>query len=257
MERFSKNKKFLFVAAGILVVGLAFLLPDLANAQGMPKITLGVDQANNPEDVSTTLQILLLMTILALAPAILILMTSFTRIIVVFFFVRQALGTNQMPPNQLLIGLALFLTFFIMSPVLNSINKNALQPYMEEEISQKEAFQNAMEPLREFMIEQTAKVDLGLFMKISKMDKPNTVEDVPNSVLIPSFVISELRTAFQIGFVLYIPFLVIDMVVAGVLMSMGMMMLPPVMISLPFKILLFILVDGWNLLVGSVVNGFF
>lgn len=257
MERFSKNKKFLFVAAGILVVGLAFLLPDLANAQGMPKITLGVDQANNPEDVSTTLQILLLMTILALAPAILILMTSFTRIIVVFFFVRQALGTNQMPPNQLLIGLALFLTFFIMSPVLNSINKNALRPYMEEEISQKEAFQNAMEPLREFMIEQTAKVDLGLFMKISKMDKPNTVEDVPNSVLIPSFVISELRTAFQIGFVLYIPFLVIDMVVAGVLMSMGMMMLPPVMISLPFKILLFILVDGWNLLVGSVVNGFF
>ena len=255
MPRLTQQRVFLCIVP-LLVIGLVTVLPDIANAQGIPKITLGLDQANNPEDVSTTLQILLLMTVLALAPAILILMTSFTRIIVVFFFVRQALGTNQMPPNQLLIGLALFLTFFIMSPVLNSINENALRPYMDEEISQKEAFQNAMEPLREFMVKQTAEVDLGLFMKISQINKPNTIQDVPNSVLIPSFVISELRTAFQIGFVLYIPFLVIDMVVAGVLMSMGMMMLPPVMISLPFKILLFILVDGWNLLVGSVVNGF-
>jgi len=256
VKRTPRNR-FLLAAASLLAVASVMFLPDILNAQGLPKITLGLDQANNPEDVSTTLQILLLMTVVALAPAILILMTSFTRIIVVFFFVRQALGTNQMPPNQLLIGLALFLTFFIMSPVLNSINENALQPYMDEEISQQEAFQSAMEPLRKFMVKHTAETDLGLFMKISQMNKPNTIQDVPNSVLIPSFIISELRTAFQIGFVLYIPFLVIDMVVAGVLMSMGMMMLPPVMISLPFKILLFILVDGWNLLVGSVVKGFF
>ncbi|MCF7802853.1 MAG: flagellar type III secretion system pore protein FliP [Candidatus Marinimicrobia bacterium] len=258
MKRGTKKRLLTWGAiAGLLVVIFTLLPAEILQAQGIPKITLGVDQANNPEDVSTTLQILLMMTVLALAPAILILMTSFTRIIVVFFFVRQALGTNQMPPNQLLIGLALFLTFFIMSPVLNKMNTSALQPYMQEEITQQEAFANAMEPLREFMVEQTDEKDLGLFMKISQSNKPNTIDDVSNSVLIPSFVISELRTAFQIGFVLYIPFLVIDMVVAGVLMSMGMMMLPPVMISLPFKILLFILVDGWNLLVGSVVNGFF
>ena len=242
----------------IIVLVVCVLLPAIsANAQGLPKITLGLDQTENPEDISTTLQILLLMTVLTLAPAILILMTSFTRIIVVFFFVRQALGTNQMPPNQLLIGLALFLTFFIMGPTLQQMNEEALQPYMSQEITQQEAFQEAMEPLRGFMAEQTREEDLGLFMKISDMSKPENFSEVPNSVLIPSFVISELRTAFQIGFVLYIPFLVIDMVVAGVLMSMGMMMLPPVMISLPFKILLFILVDGWNLLVGSVVQGFF
>ena len=245
-----------WIIASVIVLLLLGAVSHI-QAQGIPKVTLGIDQSQNPEDMSTTLQVLLIMTVLALAPAILILMTSFTRIIVVFFFVRQALGTNQMPPNQLLIGLALFLTFFIMSPALNQINETALQPYMEEEISQEDAFGKAMKPLREFMLEQTREEDLGVFLKISDQPKPETVEDVPNSVLIPSFVISELRTAFQIGFVLYVPFLIIDMVVAGVLMSMGMMMLPPVMISLPFKILLFILVDGWNLLVGSVVNGFF
>lgn len=245
---------------GVILTGILLLVIGVSshlNAQGIPKITLGVDQTSDPGDMSTTLQILLLMTVLALAPAILILMTSFTRIIVVFFFVRQALGTNQMPPNQLLIGLALFLTFFIMSPVFNNINQNALKPYMDKEISQKEAFDKAMKPLRKFMVKQTREEDLGIFLKISNQNKPQNIDDVPNSVVIPSFVISELRTAFQIGFVLYIPFLIIDMVVAGVLMSMGMMMLPPVMISLPFKILLFILVDGWNLLVGSVVKGFF
>lgn len=243
------------IAAGaaILLIGLA----THVHAQGIPKITLGLDQGSSPEDMSTTLQILLIMTVLALAPAILILMTSFTRIIVVFFFVRQALGTNQMPPNQLLIGLALFLTFFIMSPALNQINDTALKPYMDEQISQDVAFKRAMKPLRQFMVKQTREEDMGIFLKISNQPKPKSIDDVPNSVLIPSFVISELRTAFQIGFVLYIPFLIIDMVVAGVLMSMGMMMLPPIMISLPFKILLFILVDGWNLLVESVVKGFF
>jgi len=245
---------------GLIILGVLLLVIGISShihAQGIPKITLGVDQSTDPGDMSTTLQILLLMTVLALAPAILILMTSFTRIIVVFFFVRQALGTNQMPPNQLLIGLALFLTFFIMNPVFNNINQNALKPYMDKTISQKEAFDKAMKPLRKFMVKQTREEDLGIFLKISNQGKPQNIDDVPNSVLIPSFVISELRTAFQIGFVLYIPFLIIDMVVAGVLMSMGMMMLPPVMISLPFKILLFILVDGWNLLVGSVVKGFF
>lgn len=247
------KRGLIFTGILLLVVGISSHL----HAQGIPKITLGVDQSSDPGDMSTTLQILLLMTVLALAPAILILMTSFTRIIVVFFFVRQALGTNQMPPNQLLIGLALFLTFFIMSPVFNNINQNALKPYMDKEISQKEAFDKAMKPLRKFMVKQTREEDMGIFLKISDQNKPQNIDDVPNSVLIPSFVISELRTAFQIGFVLYIPFLIIDMVVAGVLMSMGMMMLPPVMISLPFKILLFILVDGWNLLVGSVVKGFF
>ncbi len=256
MTKLSKSSlvRALFFASIILfIMGIASHL----HAQGIPKITLGVDQSSDPGDMSTTLQILLLMTVLALAPAILILMTSFTRIIVVFFFVRQALGTNQMPPNQLLIGLALFLTFFIMTPVFNNINKNALQPYMKKEITQKQAFTRAMKPLRKFMVKQTREEDIGLFLKISNRSKPQNIDEVPNSVIIPSFVISELRTAFQIGFVLYIPFLIIDMVVAGVLMSMGMMMLPPVMISLPFKILLFILVDGWNLLVGSVVKGFF
>jgi len=246
-----------YIVAVLLVVLLVGMIPARsASAQNVPQITVGIDQSDNPEDISVTLQILLIMTVLALAPSILILMTSFTRIIVVLYFARQALGTNQMPPNQLLIGLALFLTFFIMGPVLQDIHENALLPYINEEITQREAFDTAMGSLRGFMSTQTKEEDLGIFMQISQIQKPQNMDEVPNSVLIPSFVISELRTAFQIGFVLFIPFLIIDMVVAGVLMSMGMMMLPPVMISLPFKILLFVLVDGWNLLVGSIVNGF-
>jgi len=246
-----------FVVAIVLLVLLAGMLPGgEVHAQSVPKITIGLDRAQKPEDISVTLQILLIMTVLALAPSILILMTSFTRIIVVLYFARQALGTNQMPPNQLLIGLALFLTFFIMHPVLQDIHEHALVPYLNEEITQKEAFDTAMHSLRQFMASQTKEEDLTIFMQISQMQKPQNMEEVPTSVLIPSFVIGELRIAFQIGFVLFIPFLIIDMVVAGVLMSMGMMMLPPVMISLPFKILLFVLVDGWGLLVGSIVNGF-
>lgn len=245
------------MAACLFAVVLLILPKDALQAQSVPRISIGVDQSSKPEDIAVSLQILLIMTVLALAPAILILMTSFTRIIVVLYFTRQALGTNQMPPNQLLIGLALFLTFFIMKPALEQIHEEAFLPYISEEITQKQAFDQAMIPIRDFMVKQTKAEDLGIFMKISRMQKPANIDEVPNSVLIPSFVISELRTAFQIGFVLYIPFLVIDMVIAGVLMSMGMMMLPPVMISLPFKILLFVLVDGWNLLVGSVVNGFF
>lgn len=245
------------VIGSMLMVMMGGLVPGGAvHAQSVPKITIGLDRSQKPEDISVTLQILLIMTVLALAPSILIMMTSFTRIVVVLYFARQAIGTNQMPPNQLLIGLALFLTFFIMHPVLKDIHEQALVPYLNEEITQKEAFNNAMHSLRQFMASQTKEEDLAIFMKISQMPKPQNMDEVPTSVLIPSFVIEELRTAFQIGFVLFIPFLIIDMVVAGVLMSMGMMMLPPVMISLPFKILLFVLVDGWSLLVGSIVNGF-
>ena len=182
-------------------------------------------------------------------------MTSFTRIIVVFHFLRQALGTQQMPPNQLLLGLALFLTMFIMAPVWTDVNENALQPYLNKEMNYKDALEKGMEPLRNFMFAQTREKDLALFLKISKAPKPANIREVPNKVLIPSFIISELRKGFQIGFILYIPLLVLDLVVASVLMSMGMMMLPPVMISLPFKILLFVLVDGWNLVIGSLMAG--
>ena len=202
------------------------------------------------------LQILFLMTVLSLAPAILVMMTSFTRLAVVFSMLRQALGTQQMPPNQILIGLALLLTFFLMTPVYQRIQTEALQPYLAEEISQEVALQKAMDPVREFMFKQTRKKDLSLFLKISQSTKPQTLEEIPTTVLISSFVISELKTAFEIGFLIYIPFLVIDMVVASVLLSMGMMMLPPFMISLPFKLMLFVLVDGWNLLVGSMVKSF-
>jgi len=189
-------------------------------------------------------------------PAILILMTSFTRLAVVFTFLRQAVGTQQTPSNQIIAGLALFLTFFIMMPVWQQINNNALQPYLHEEISQGDAFKEAMNPIRKFMFRQTRQKDLSLFVNMAKMDRPKNKDDIPTSVLIPAFVISELKTAFIIGFVLYVPFLVIDMVVASVLLSMGMMMLPPIMISLPFKLMLFVLVDGWNLIVGSMVKSF-
>lgn len=202
------------------------------------------------------LQILFLLTVLSLAPAIVVMMTSFTRLAVVFSMVRHALGTQQMPPNQILIGLALMLTFFIMSPVYEKINIEALKPYLAEEISQQDALKKALEPIREFMFKQTRKKDLSLFMSISKSNKPQNLDQIPTTVLVPSFVISELKTAFEIGFLIYIPFLVIDMVVASVLLSMGMMMLPPFMVSLPFKLMLFVLVDGWHLLVGSMVRSF-
>jgi flagellar biosynthesis protein FliP len=198
----------------------------------------------------------MVLTVLTLAPAIIILMTSFTRIIVVLSFLRQALGTQQMPPNQLLVGLALFLTLFIMSPFLTKINSEALQPFLENKINQEEALNKALVPIRGFMFNQTRDQDLSLFVKMSKAERPKTRADVPTTVLVPAFVLSELKTAFTIGFIIYLPFLVIDMVVASVLMAMGMMMLPPVVISLPFKIMLFVLVDGWALIVGSLVQSF-
>jgi flagellar biosynthetic protein FliP len=203
-----------------------------------------------------TLQILLFMTVLTLAPAIIIMVTSFIRIVVVFAFLRQAIGTNQMPPNQLLIGLALILTAFIMAPSIERINQTAIQPYMKAEINQQQAYDTGIKPIREFMLRQVREKDLALFVSLSHMPQPKTPDDIPTYVLIPGYVISELRIAFQIGFILYIPFLIIDMVVASVLMSMGMMMLPPIMISLPFKILLFVLVDGWYLIVKSLVESF-
>ncbi len=227
-------------------------------AQGMtlPTVNLGYKSVNDPKELVTNIKILLVLTILTLAPAILIMMTSFTRIIIVLSFVRQALGTQNMPPNQLLVGLALFITLFIMSPFLGQINRDAIQPFMNGTIKQEEATDKALAPIRRFMFNQTRDADLALFVDMSKMDKPKTRADVPTQVLVPAFIISELKTAFQIGFIIYLPFLVIDMIAASVLMAMGMMMLPPVIISLPFKIMLFVLVDGWSLIVGSLVKSF-
>jgi flagellar biosynthesis protein FliP len=222
----------------------------------LPTVNLGFKTTDNPNEVVNAIKIVLMMTVLTLAPAILIMMTGFTRIIIVLSFLRQALGTGQMPPNQLLVGLSLFLTFFIMRPAFDDINAKALRPYLAGKIGQEQAVDEALSPLRKFMFNQTRDSDLALFVRLSKMEKPKTLADVPTTVLVPAFVISELKTAFQIGFVIYLPFLVIDMVIASVLMAMGMMMLPPVVISLPFKIMLFVLVDGWTLLIGSMVQSF-
>lgn len=212
--------------------------------------------SDKPADVSNTITIILMVTILSLAPAIVVLMTSFTRIIIVLGFIRTSLATQQMPPNQVLVGLALFLTLFVMSPTLNEINQTALQPFLNNQISQTQALQEAAKPMKKFMYLQTRTKDLLLFMEYSKAEKPKTYEDISLTTLIPAFAISELKTAFQMGFMIFIPFLVIDMIVASVLMSMGMMMLPPVMISMPFKILLFILVDGWHLVIQSLLLSF-
>jgi flagellar biosynthetic protein FliP len=236
-----------------------FVIPALANAAPLvplPNINVEVGAATEPKDVALSLQILLTMTVLTLAPSILIMMTSFTRIIVVLSFLRSALATQQMPPNQVLVGMALFLTFFTMSPYLEQSNQNGLQPYLAGSITQEAAMTEVLKPMREFMFKQTRENDLALFVNLSEGVRPNSPEDVPTTTLIPSFIISELKTAFQIGFLIYIPFIVIDMVVASTLMSMGMMMLPPVMISLPFKLLLFILVDGWHLIILSLINSF-
>lgn len=209
-----------------------------------------------PENVSTSVKLMLLLTVLSIAPSILILMTSFTRIIIVLSFVRTALATQQMPPNQVLIGLAMFLSFFIMAPTFQEVNEQALTPLFNEEINLEQAYEKASVPFKEFMSAHTRQKDLALFLEYSKAEAPESVEDIPLTALVPAFAISEIKTAFQIGFMIFIPFLVIDMVVASVLMSMGMMMLPPVMISLPFKILLFVMVDGWYLVVKSLLQSF-
>ncbi len=217
---------------------------------------IDVFSGTDADSVSTSIRLLLLLTVLSLAPSILILMTSFTRILIVLSFVRTSLATQQMPPNQVLIGLALFMTFFIMAPTFQEINEEALQPLFEEELTLEEAYDSASVPIKEFMSKHTREKDLALFMNYAEIDRPETVQDIPLTTLVPAFAISELKTAFQMGFMIFVPFLVIDMAVASVLMSMGMMMLPPVMISLPFKILLFVLVDGWYLITHSLLDGF-
>lgn len=257
-----KNRKLLKIGLCIIVILLAIIVVETP-VQAQPesdedpiRLGLNIEGMDTPSGVVDGFEILLVFTILTLAPSILIMMTSFTRIIIVLSFIRNALGTQQMPPNQVLIGIALFLTFFIMSPIGTQINDNAVQPYIAGEISQEEAIDKAMEPLRDFMFRQTREKDLALFLNLSGADQPETLDEIPNHVLIPAFLISELKTAFQIGFLIYIPFIIVDMVVASTLMSMGMMMLPPVLISLPFKILLFVMVDGWSLVVKTLVTGF-
>ena len=239
----------------LLVLGASSYAMAQSNVT-VPSVNFSMKSTNNPQEIVSSIQILIMLTILTLAPAILILMTSFTRLIIVFSFLRQALGTQQMPPNQLLVGMSLFLTFFIMQPVFEKINTEALQPYVNGQMKQEIAIEKALVPLRKFMFSQTRPSDLELFLRLSKVNNPKTRADVPTTVLIPAFVISELKTAFQIGFIIYLPFLVIDMIVASVLMALGMMMLPPVVISLPFKIMIFVLVDGWSLIVGSMVKSF-
>ncbi len=244
----------------IMVFLLAFLVStDAGHAQApsFPNISLSVGgAADEPGNVATVVQLLFILTVLSLAPAILLMLTSFTRIVVVLSLLRHALGTQSMPPNQVIIGLSLFMTFFIMTPIWQRVNSEALQPYYEEKITGEQALALAAVPVKDFMLRQVREKDLALFVKIAKEKRPEKPLDVSLSVLIPSFVISELKTAFQIGFIIYLPFLILDMVVASILLSMGMMMLPPVMISLPFKLLLFVLVDGWSLIAGSLVQSF-
>ncbi len=253
-------KNYIFILFFICIA--AGILPD--NALGKtaggstPMLSIDLKNAdiNNPEEAAIVLKIFLLLTVLSLVPAILIMLTSFTRIVIVLSLLRQAIGTQQMPPNQVIIGLSLFLTFFVMTPVWQNINQNALAPYMEKKISGKKALETAIIPVRGFMFKQTREKDLAMMVKISKTKRPKNINDIPTSILVPSFIISELKSAFQIGFLLYVPFLIVDMVVASVLLSMGMMMLPPIMVSLPFKLMLFVLADGWNLIVGSLVKSF-
>ncbi len=222
----------------------------------LPNLQIGVGTSNTPAEVAQSLQLFLLLTILSLAPSILILTTSFARIVIVLSFTRTALGTNQMPPNQVMIGLALFLTFFTMQPVWKEVNDQALQPFLQGKLAQDQALVKGMAPLRQFMYRQTRVKDLKLFIEAARIPRPKKITEIPTQVIIPAFIISELKTAFQIGFMIFIPFLAIDMIVSSTLMSMGMMMLPPVMISLPFKILLFIMVDGWHLVVRSLILSF-
>jgi flagellar biosynthetic protein FliP len=249
------------LAAGAALATLLILLTAAPTFGQMatvstPYFTLGTASGEDPAHGSAVLQIFLLMTVLSLAPAILTMVTSFTRIVIVLSLLRRALGTMQLPSNQIVIGLALFLTVFIMAPVWQKIQQAALQPYLDQKISSQQALEQAAGPLRDFMLRQTREKDLALFVDVAKLKRPQGPEDVPTSVLIPAFIISEVKTAFEIGLLLYVPFLIVDMVVAAVLLSMGMMMLPPVMVSLPFKLLLFVLADGWYLLVGSLVKSF-
>ena len=241
---------------GPATVLLCLLAPAIACAVNLPTLSLGVKDAATPAEVSTALQVLFVLTILSVAPAILLMTTAFTRIVIVLGFVRQAMGTQNTPPNQVILGLALFLTFFVMSPTLNAINTQALQPYTKEQITQQQALERSVQVMREFMFSQVQENELQLFIDITKEEQPTDKKDISSMILIPAFMLSELKRSFQMGFMIYVPFLVIDMLVSSVLMSMGMMMLPPIVISLPFKLLLFVLVDGWHLIIGSLIKSF-
>ena len=235
----------------LLLFGFSLVLG--AEPVDIPTMNFQLDAPETPQQLVNSLNVLVVLTLLFLAPSMILVMTTFTRFVIVFGFLRQALGTQQVPPTQLLVMLAMILTFFVMEPVGTKAYESGIKPYIEEEIGYEEAFDRTTLPFKNFMIRNTREKDLALFFRIRKMENPETVADVPLSVVIPAFVISELKTAFEIGFLLFLPFLVIDMVVASILMSMGMMMLPPVMISLPFKILVFVLIDGWNLLIGNLI----
>lgn len=236
-----------------LILGLFWLF---AAPPSVPTINLSLSAPDTPKQLVTTLNVVLVLTLLILAPSLVLVMTSFTRLIIIFAFLRTALGTQQSPPTQILVSLALVLTFFIMEPAARQSYDQAIKPYIDNQISYEEAFEKGVEPFKQFMLRNTREKDLALFFRIRDLPNPQNAQEVPLSVLIPAFMISELKTAFQIGFLLYLPFLVIDMVVSSILMAMGMMMLPPVMISLPFKILIFVLVDGFNLLIGNLVASF-
>ena len=253
-----KNRKNItvFIVLAVLILLMAQTAKAAPATIPIPDVNIDINPSEEPRQFVDSIRLLVLLTILTLAPSILTLLTSFTRIIVVFSLLRSALATQQTPPNQVLIGLALFLTFFIMSPVVSQIMDEAVNPYLDGTITQEEAIETGSKPIKEFMLRQTREKDLALFVNISEEEMPDDRMDVSMTTLIPAFVISELKTAFTIGFLLYIPFIVIDMVVSGILMSMGMFMLPPVTISLPFKLLLFILVDGWHLIVKSLVESF-
>ena len=241
----------------VAAAGVAAQTDDSAGSFTIPKLSVGVEAAKNPRDVAVTLQVLLMLTVLTLAPSILIMMTAFTRIIIVLSLMRSALGIPQVPPNQVLVGLALFLTFFVMRPVFENINDQALRPYLDNKISFSQALDRGVRPLRAFMVRQTYNKDMQFFVNLARLKRqPANLDEVPLSVVIPAFITSELKTAFIIGFYIYLPFLIIDMVVASTLMSMGMMMLPPTVIALPAKLLLFVLANGWTLLLGSLVKGF-
>lgn len=245
------RKLGLFAVLGLLLAGCA---PD--SQLSVPGVSVTVNQPQGPQQVVGSIQLLLLITVLSLAPAVLILMTGFTRIVIVLSIIRSAIGTPQIPPNQVVVGLALVLTLFVMAPVWGTINQEALQPYLQGQIDQQTAADRAIQPLRAFMLRQTREKDLSLFLALSHQPPPATPDDVPTSAIIPAFVISELKTAFQMGFILFVPFLIIDIVVSSALLSMGMMMLPPSLVSLPFKLLLFVMVDGWYLVVRSLVMSF-
>lgn len=254
-----KNSKIIVTALALMFVSIIFVTTKVHAAPEtlpIPKINISVDNANTPQQYVGNLKLLVMLTILTLLPSFIMMMTSFVRIIVVFGFLRTALGTQQSPPNQVLIGLALFLTVFIMQPVYSQVNTNAIQPFMENRITQDQAIEQGAKPLRDFMLKQTRKKDFDLFINVAKLDYKVTKDNAPLHVVVPAYMISELKTSFQIGFLIYIPFMIIDLVVGSVLMSMGMMMLPPVMISLPFKLLLFVMVDGWYLLVKSLIMSF-